>query len=269
MKKALWKNELSRIFYSRGLWLSLVSGVVLAVSHVVMYVVPLSDSIMSGNYPLGAYAKWMGGENSTIQPVLCYLLVPVLTVLPYVGSVSEDINTGYVKNVMLYVMRREYCLVKWGLTFFSAGIVAIVPLLANFFLTAVFLPAVMPQPGTGGYPLMEYSMWSELFYTHPAVYLVCYFALNFLFFGLLATVGLSCSLVTQKGYLCMLFPLLLYLAVYGMTQVTGFHSWCPFAVLRPSQPVAANGWILLAECFILFFVGGVMWVCGWRKKDIF
>ncbi len=269
MKKALWRNELSRIFCGRGLRLSLAVGVALAASHVALEVVPLSDCILSGNYPLGAYAKWMGGENRSVWPVLYYLLAPALTALPYLGSVSEDINTGYVKQVILHVTRREYCRVKWVVTFVSAGVVAVVPLLVNFFLTAMVLPAVMPQPGTGGYPLMGCSMWSELFYTHPAVYVMRYVALDALFFGLLATVGLSCSLVTQKGYLCTLCPLLLYLAVYGVTQVTGGHSWCLFAVLRPSQPVAANGWILLTECFFLFFAGGVMWAYGWRKKDIF
>lgn len=269
MRKILWKNELLRIFHGLGLWLSLMIGVILAVSHVLMYVAPLSTSIMSGNYPLGAYAKWMGGENSTIQPVLYYLIAPILIVLPYLGSINEDVNTGYVKNILLYVTRQDYCKVKWMLTFLTAGTVAVVPLLLNFFLTAMFLPTVMPQPGTGLYPLMAYSQWAELFYTHPAVYFAFYLALNFVFFGLLATVGLSSSLVIQKGYICMLFPLFLYLAVYGITQVTGLHSWCPFAALRPSQPVTANGWIWMTEFFILFFAGGVIWTYGWRKKDVF
>lgn len=269
MKKRLLKNEFLRIIQGKGLWLSLLIGTILALSHAAMYVMPLSKSILSGNYPLGVYAKWMGGENSTIQPVLYYLIAPVLVVLPYLGTTCEDMNTGYVKNILLSVTRREYYRVKWVLTFLTAGTVAVVPLLLNFFFTAMFLPAVMPQPGTGLYPLMAYSLWAELFYTHPAIYLVCYLVLNFVFFGLLATVGLSCSLVTQKGYICMLFPLFLYLAVYGLTQVTGLHTWCPFATLRPSQPVAANGWVLMIECFILLLAGGVLWAYGWRKKDVF
>lgn len=269
MKKKLLKNELLRIIQGKGVWVSLLIGAILALSHVVMYVAPLSKSILSGNYPLGVYAKWMGGENSTIQPVLYYLIVPVLVVLPYLGTISEDMNTGYVKNILLFATRREYYHVKWVLTFLTAGTVAVVPLLLNFFFAAMFLPLVMPQPGTGLYPLMADSLWAELFYTHPAIYLVCYLVLNFIFFGLLATVGLSCSLITQKGYICMLFPLFLYLAVYGITQVTGLHTWCPFATLRPSQPVAANGWVLMIECFILLLAGGVLWAYGWRKKDVF
>ena len=269
MKKKLLKNELLRIIQGKGVWESLLIGAILSLSHVVMYVAPLSKSILSGNYPLGVYAKWMGGENSTIQPVLYYLIVPVLVVLPYLGTVSEDMNTGYVKNILLFATRREYYHVKWVLTFLTAGTVAVVPLLLNFFFAAMFLPLVMPQPGTGLYPLMADSLWAELFYTHPAIYLVCYLVLNFIFFGLLATVGLSCSLITQKGYICMLFPLFLYLAVYGITQVTGLHTWCPFATLRPSQPVAANGWVLMIECFILLLAGGVLWAYGWRKKDVF
>ena len=269
MKKGLLTHEFLRIIHGKGLRLSLLTGAVLALSHVVMYVMPLSKSILSGDYPLGVYAKWMGGENSTIQPVLFYLIAPVLVVLPYLGTVNEDMNTGYVKNILLYTTRREYYRVKWVLAFLAAGTAAVVPLLLNFFFTAMFLPAVIPQPGTGLYPLMAYSLWAEVFYTHPAVYLFFYLALNFIFFGLLATVGLSCSLITQKGYICMLFPLFLYLAVYGITQVTGLHAWCPFATLRPSQPVAADGWVFLAECFVLFFAGGVMWAYGWRKKDVF
>ena len=224
MKKKLLKNELLRIIQGKGVWVSLLIGAILSLSHVVMYVAPLSKSILSGNYPLGVYAKWMGGENSTIQPVLYYLIVPVLVVLPYLGTVSEDMNTGYVKNILLFATRREYYRVKWVMTFLTAGTVAVVPLLLNFFFAAMFLPLVMPQPGTGLYPLMADSLWAELFYTHPAIYLVCYLVLNFIFFGLLATVGLSCSLITQKGYICMLFPLFLYLAVYGITQV---HAWPP------------------------------------------
>lgn len=235
MKKGLFKTELLRMLHGKGFRMSLLIGAVLALSHVVMYVAPLSGNILSGNYPLGVYAKWMGGENSTIQPVLYYLIAPVLGVLPYLGTVSEDRNTGYVKNILLSATRREYYRVKWVLTFLTAGTAAVVPLLLNFFFAAMFLPAALPQPGTGLSPLMAYSLWAELFYTHPAIYLVCYLALNFVFFGLLATVGLSCSLVTQKGYICMLFPLFLYLAVYGITQVTGLHTWCPFERCVPAS----------------------------------
>lgn len=269
MKKELWKNELLRILCGKELWLSLSVGSGLAVSHVLMYVLPLSGCILQGNYPLGAYAKWMGGESSSLQPVLYYLLAPILAALPYVGSVSEDLHTGYVKNVLLYVRRQDYRKVKWQLTFLTAGTVAVLPLLLSFFLTAMVLPTVLPQAGTGMYPLWAYSLWADLFYTYPAAYLAAYMALDFLFFGLLTATGLTCSLLTQRSYICILFPFFLYLSVYGITQVTGLHSWCLFATLRPSQPVAADGSVLMTEFLILLLIGGVVWAYGWKRKDIF
>ena len=45
-----------------------------------------------------------------------------------------------------------------------------IPLVFDFLLTAMVFPMVIPQVGTGTFPVAAMDIMSGVFYTHPLVY---------------------------------------------------------------------------------------------------
>lgn len=269
--KQLIKTEFRRAFSGKPMCMALLIGLTIAVSHVVMHVLPLGghiyDSAMSG-YPLTVFQHWMGGENVSLQPVLYYLVVPLLCSMPYLSTFYSDKNSGYIRNIFVRADRNNYFTAKYVVTFLSAGFIAVIPLVVNFLLSAMILPAALPQAGTGLYSIGGLSLMGGLFYAQPYLYLLAYMAINFVFFGLLVTIGLLVGYVAENIFVVILSPFILYLLIFGVTQLSGAHAFCPFAFLRPSQPVATSWEILTFEVLMLLVAGGVYFVVS-RKKEIY
>lgn len=263
-----FKMEFYRALKSRGLLLSLFAGLLIAVCHFVFTVVPLKNNIMLSNYPLSIFAKWIGGENSTVFPTLYYFTVPVLASLPFAGSYKEDVSSGYIKNITTRISRKEYLRAKYIVTFLIGGIVSVFPMLVNFILTSMVLPAIHPQSSTGYFPIFSYSMIGDLFYSHPFVYLFIYMIINFVFLGLLSTLALVATYVCDTLFTTILSPFICYLFVYAVTQLTNLQQLCPYGFLRPSQPIITNPYVLLGEIVLMFAMGGIYYYVG-KKKDIY
>lgn len=247
--KPLMRMEFYRAFHNPLLLLSL--GIF------VTHVLPLGAFIDAGGYPLTVFQHWIGGENTSVWPVMFYLTAPILGAMPHLRTMYLDRKEGYVKNIFVRTPKVKYYLAKYIVTFVTAGLVTLWPLVLNFCATALVLPATIPQGVTGLYPVSNLSMWSELFYTYPFTYLLLYGGLNFVFFGLLVTLGLLAGFVVDNEFLVVLSPFMVYLIVYGVTQLTGTYGYCPFGFLRPSQPVVTSPGIVLGEIAFLVGIGGV------------
>lgn len=263
-----YKTELYRAFRGTGFLMAAAAGLLIAFLDFAVMILPLREHIMEANYPLSVFAKWMGGENASVFPTLYYFIVPILAALPFAGSYKSDIKTGYFKNIAVRVSRKKYLRAKYIATFLSGGSVAVLPLIVNFMMVAMVLPAVKPQASTGYFPIFSYSMLGDLFYAHPYWYLAVYIGIDFIFFGLLATLALGAGYLCENLFTTILAPFIAYLFVYAVTQITNLHMFCPFGFLRPSQPIAARPEILLAEMAIMGAAGGVYYYWG-SRQDIF
>lgn len=266
MKNEL-RMELYRAVKNRWLIISLCGGIGIALAQFLFSTIPISGYIYEGTYPLSVFAKWIGGENASVFPVLYYFLIPILISIPFAGSFKEDIQSRYIENIVTRVKKEKYYFAKYVAVFLTSGCIAIIPLILNFAVTALVFPVIMPQSNTALFPLFSYSLLGDLFYSHPFVYLAFYLGLNFVFFGLLATIALITSYICDNLFTTMLSPFILYLFVYAVTQITGWIQLCPFGFLRPSQPVAADPVIVLTECVLMLLSGGVYFYVG-KKKEI-
>lgn len=266
MNKML-KIELNRAVHSRGTMISLSCGSLLAIIHFVICVLPLREFIDGDIYPLSAFSKWMCGDDSTVFPTLYYFVLPVLVALPHAGSLWEDIQSGYIKNIAVRVKKEQYMIAKYLAVFITGGSVAIIPLILNFMLTGLVLPVIIPQSNTGYFPIFSYSLLGDLFYSHPLLYLGANLSINFVYMGLLATLALLATYWCENLFTTVLTPFIVYLFLYALTQITELHQICPMGFLRASQPVVTEVEILLGECLIMVCAGGVCYYAG-TKKDI-
>ncbi|MDD3278018.1 MAG: hypothetical protein PHG16_03940 [Lachnospiraceae bacterium] len=267
--KELLKMEYHRLLRSKILYIALGINILIILMQIFSEIVPYAEGTMKiVVYPLTLFEKWIGGENSSVYPTMYFMLAPLISAIPYGGSLQEDLKTGYIKNICTRGRKKDYLAAKYIVTF-STGLISVIPLVLNFLITAVILPATLPQASTLFYSVKAISMLGETFYTQPYLYLFIWLVLDILFFGFIATISLVIVFFSEYVYVAILAPFLACMALYGISLISSqAAAAAPFYFLRPSQPYPANPMILALEAVLLVAMGVGYYYAG-NKKEIY
>lgn len=236
----LLKIELSRALKSKLFLIAILIGCVISISHFIQYVIPgaainYSGADMKGGAPISAISRWIGGTGYALHTFLYYLIAPIIACIPFADSFFIDKNTGYIKNIFTRTKKSHYYISKYISTFISGGLAVITPLLLNLYLTAMVLPSITPEVSAREYPIFDLSMWSGLFYTHPYIYTLLYLLIDFVFFGLIATIGLTVSHTIENRFAVLLAPFLYYILISFIFNTTNLDIFDPLQFLIPAQ----------------------------------
>src|SRR5699024_5120612 len=190
--------------------------------------------------------------------VFFFTLMPLLAVMSYGWSYYIENKTGYVKAVVTRSSKREYFLTKYIATFIAGGLVILIPLVVNFVVVALFVPAVTPTISYALYYAVPHGhMGSQLFYTYPFLFVILYLILDFIFAGLFATLSLTVAFFVKNRIAVILIPFFLILILhYSRTFLFNIyhHELSPINYLHSTiveQPV--NYLVILAQG-LLFFI---------------
>jgi hypothetical protein len=253
--------ELTRAFRNRLFLLALGLGCLIALSHIIFDVMPSAAaeqanrqlSEAKGAYPLSLFNTWMGGKGYIIQPTIYFFLLPLLVCIPFADTLSTDRQSGYIRHLATRANPRRYYLAKTLSVFLSAAAVGVLPLLLDFYLTALFFPPLIPEATSGQFPIGETSMFSGLFYSHPFAYVAVYLLIIALFSGLFALFSLVFTFFIKNRALVMLSPFILCAFIDFILGVLPgrFFQFSPILFLRPDQPGIAVFTVIGAEFLIL------------------
>lgn len=226
---------------------------------------------MGGNQivqALGLYNKWIGGESYSLGFTLFFTLLPLLACFPYGWSYCTEKKSGYTGMVVIRGGKNEYFLAKYMATFLAGGVAVLVPLVFNFITVACFVPAVRPSIIYQMYYAVSHSsMWSEIFYSHPLIYVLLYLILDFLFAGLIAVLSLTFSVFLKNQLAVVILPYILILCLHYGRTLLHYHYYVeisPINFLHAScVENPANGWIVLGEGVFLFLLSfGIVMKAG-------
>ncbi|MFD2655603.1 hypothetical protein [Gracilibacillus thailandensis] len=168
----------------------------------------------------------------------------------------------------------QYFLTKYIATFTAGGVVILLPLILNFIVVALFVPAISPtQLNPYVYGVEIGAIWSSLFYTHPLVYTILYLLLDFTFGGLFATISLAISFFIKNRIAIILIPFfLLFILHYSRTflqykfykEISPLNYLHAIAIENPASTV-----IILIEGILLFIMTfGITMRLG-VKREVF
>lgn len=266
MKNCL-QTEWWRMTHSKGLWLSLLLGFALTLSHFVQHVwLPYHDAqqIVESFHSTGMpnlFNSWIGVDGYT-QGYLFFLLMPILAALPLASSFAADRSSGAVQQMLLNSQKRKHYFIAKSIAVFTAGgICTVLPLAVNFLLTAVVVPSQLPIVSTSNFSIFSYNMWAYLFYSHPWLYTLLYLALIFVFMGLFVQLALCVSFFIKNQVAVLFSPLIVYLFIDAVCQTLGQFPLSPEKFLSPAQwyqniqffPMAIE-MLLLALCIWFLFI---------------
>ncbi|MFO7296011.1 MAG: hypothetical protein C0P72_008310 [Clostridia bacterium] len=213
------------------------------------------------NPEVHAYAlfnSWIGGEGKTLSFALFFFLLPLFATIPYGWSYFVELKSGYVKNVVTRVSKRDYFLSKYIAVFVSGGLAVAIPLALNFLIMALVVPALTPDKSYIYYHLSQPNMWSGLYYTQPFLFVIGYLVIDFIFCGLIATISMALSFYVKNRFAIVILPFFLML---GLHYSRRFLYWIAYVEISPlnflhSTPIEnpAKGWIIVLEALVIFLL---------------
>lgn len=254
--RQLFKMEYYRLFRNKATYIVLFINLFIVTLQFISRSLPyvnVNNGVIPG-YPLSVFEKWIGADTFSMYPTLYFLLVPLLSAIPYCGTLQEDIRTGYIRNVCIKTKKRAYFRVKY-IVAFTTGLFSVIPLIFNFLLTATIFPAMLPQASGGFYPINANDMLGGLFYTHPYMYLSVWLIMDVVFFGLLSTLSLAVFFMTNHVHVAIVTPFLVCTTLFGVTWVSGLVQIAPFMFLQPCQEEGASPEVIAVELFLLLAIG--------------
>lgn len=156
MKNAL-KLELRKALKNKYFFLSLLMGSALAIASAVIRIQQYdhdldcarrirSFGVMYNSMPEAytLYNEWLGADGYTIAFSLFFFLFPLFATIPYAWNYCLERNQKYEHNLVIRTGKAPYYTSKYLAAFFSGGLAVVLPLLLNFLIIAMVIPARQP-----------------------------------------------------------------------------------------------------------------------------
>lgn len=203
------------------------------------------------------YNNWLGASGDFFTH-LFYFLIFLLCTLPYSWSLFMEKKSGYINQVVTRTSRTSYYLAKYVASFIAGGMIALVPMVTNFVICAMFIPAYSIDQLSDLYVAVPQNfMWSIILYNKPLMYVAMYMLLSFAFCGVWATIGVSLSFVLRSKLSILISPFLFILLVQVFSNSNFYNSG---KTIIPSYLIApkAYGYGCTTGGVVLAWIIGVL-----------
>lgn len=287
----IYKIEMKKAICNRGFIITITIGMILAVLSLIYWInLNTNQKKLLSRYTETVdisynpdvtsdilFNRWIGSESGSLGSVVYFFVFPLLIVLPFGWSFAAEMKNGYSKMVIVKCGRMKYFYAKYLAMFTSAGLAMIIPMIFSIAITACFYPAITPfVMDDVYYGVFDYSLFADLYYTRPFLYLVLYLLIDFCICGLLACLCMTISMVLRQKYLVMVVPMLVCLGIeYTTKYVYDLNSYynyeiSPLYYLKPMEGrLPANGRIIFLSGVILFIITFVLTGIWEKKHEIY
>lgn len=258
--KTILKVEMKRGLCSKGMVASLVVGMSIILWYQFTYVADKRE-IMNCYCLESLFYNWIGASCAPMQSYLFFFILPLLAVMPAGATFFDDKKVGYDRNIFIRNKKREYLYAKYIVTFVSAGLAVILPLILSLILTAMRFPALKPEPIMSLGPDST-SMGFELFYTHPFLHTIMFLLIDFVFAGGFAGIALLASFLSEYKFVILIAPFVCYYFIFSLDSLFGGKDISPNYFLIPGFN-KVYWWEYVVGFIILLAIGGLF---IWKGK---
>lgn len=257
------KFELYRSFHSRTFVISFLIGSVICALDLISFYIMVGPG---GRYLVQA---WIGTDYLFAYNQMFYILLPVLTCLPYGGSLYTDINMGYDKNICVKTSRLNYAFAKSVSVFLSGFASVCLPLAMNLFIAAGIYSNYKPETLKGlSIPLSDIYLFAAVFDKHPAIYCMVYILIDSLFAGAMALTSLSLTVKVKSSFTAVVTPMVLFFMFDIFVGVKDYGNWSVLSMLNPRQYMHFYWYQMLIVYLVILIVNAAVITITSKKRDI-
>ena len=262
----LLKLDFKRAIFSRQFTIVVAIGILIAVLHVCIEVLPYYKYYPEGASYFSPFVKWISIDGFSTFALLFFMIFSFLASITYSDSYFIDKNSGFIKNIYTKVNKRDYFLSKYITNFIIGGISVIIPLLINMYLVFMIIPSIKPSIFDSSLGVKE--MFSNIYYNNPYIYIYIYVFICFMFGGVFSSIGLAFSIFCKNRFLVITTPTLVYFSMF-LLELAGFPQLVPLKFLAANQPVQGINIISISIIFLILFVFSLLvYTIGVKKDEI-
>lgn len=270
------KMEISRSFNNKFFVISLIIGIGIVVFYAIdslPFCIAENEQFATGEtFPMDyykvSYIHWIGSMVVSVAQYIFYLIIPLLAVLPFAGSLFSDIKSGYVKNICVRTNKKHYLIGKYIGVFLSGGAAVAIPLAVSFLITTAFLPTMTPEAAYYLTNVYFTQKWAEVIFQSPIMYVFLYIMLAFLYAGLLATFSLFISFITDKSFLPLVIPFFIYITISFSCEIFEIQDYNIMSFLKPIVTTGSTFSVLI-WALGMFLVSFIPYYAIGVKKDVY
>lgn len=261
--------KLLKIDFKRAIWnkqfvIVMIIGVLLSLMQIYMEVIPYLKYYEGAASYFNPFVKWISNDGFNTCALLFFMIFPVLASLPYSDSYWVDKNSGFNKSIYTRSKKKDYFISRYITNFIIGGTVVVIPLILNFYILMMLLPAV--HPSIFDESILPKDMFSSLYYFHPYLYVGIYLALTFIFGGTFASIGLAVSAYCKNRLLVVTTPVLIYLSMH-IFELARLPHLVPAKFLSAGQPVSSINILSISIIFLILFISSLIIYAKGVSKD--
>lgn len=237
------------------------------------------EYLLNPNFPLySVFSAWLGGEMMSLSYTLFFSFLPVGAALPYAWSFHAERKSGYLKNILTHVQKKEYFFAKFMAIFVSGVLAVFVPYVVNIFLVSAYIPYYRPWAGYNMYNLVHFgTLWADLFFEQPVLHMFLYTGLSALYGGIFAVLSFAVSFYFKNVIVILLGPfLIMMLAGYIENLIVNRFFTQSLAILEAvptyflhsrSIHLSTSSWVVfLVTVGLLLFSIGTIFIKGMKNE---
>lgn len=191
---------------------------------------------------------------------ILFTLMPILVAISYSDSYLEDLNSGFLKNILARCSKRKYLQSKFLANFIISGITVSIPLLINLLILITTQSSIKPEKMSTT-TLLNGSLNLDMYLNHPMLYTLMWIFIFFIFAGVISSIALSFSIVIRNKFIVLIAPFITVQAIGILFSFIGLND---YSVLRflylysEANPIAmmVTFIVMLAATFLSFYFGG-------------
>lgn len=273
----LLSRELKRALTSPGMIISVVVGLAISIAYtwmVQLQMVEMNRQWVNGELlyelmcPKSAEVYNMLQDITNAQPFIFYMLLPVLAVLPFGASLSQDKKSGYLVQLRQRCSSASCMRAKYFATFLSGGIAVIIPLIVSILCAYMLLPSILPDATMPMNSLNASVFLNAWFYRFPAVYFATYGLITFAVAGCYACVGLLMSTFLNNYFVICSFGFFVQLFINTVLSMEVESDWWSTVYWTRSGIGIRNGMVVLVWAICLGIIPAVLYFIRSRKMDV-
>jgi len=202
---------------------------------------------------------------------LFYVLLPMLSTLPFALTYSDDVNSGYIKNIITHEKKESYLVAKFIIVFISGFITIFFILATSLLLATIFLPAMPPISATQLFsPQIGDEMLYDIFVCNTLVYILIYTIIDSMYGGLFAVLALLVSIFSNNTITVFAMVSAIYIFTQYICGVFKVLEYSPMSFLVQNQlSVNADIKIIILEFVIVVILSFVSFILVEGKKDVY
>lgn len=211
--------------------------------------------------PVGFFAL----INSTEITNLFVSLIPILCAVSFGDSYLEDLNSGFLKNILMRYPKTKYLNIKFLVNFTISGITIALPLLIQLIFLLITHPLIKPYKLYDAVFVGDFNI--NLYLNHPVLYILLWVFIAFIFSGIIGNIALSISIINRNKFIAVVAPFILTMVVHILFSLLGLKCYSVVGFLTFSES-GLKVYHLVITFIVMFLLTYVPFYLGGKSNEI-